>query len=169
MVLCPTTEGNLADGLFPFPAYQENSGRWCIGSDSHISINPFDEIRMLDYGQRLISNKRNTFHQDNLAQFSSAEVAFHHAILNGNSAVGIENEKYFELDYPLNFIQLDHNHPLLSETNKNQLLDTFIYGSGSEYILDTFVNGEGHLQKRKFITSIQNDFTKTLKELKNRI
>ena len=46
VILCPTTEGNLADGLFPFPAYQENIGRWCIGSDSHISINPFDEIRI---------------------------------------------------------------------------------------------------------------------------
>ena len=37
VVLCPTTEGNLADGIFPFPAYQKNYGRWCIGSDSHIS------------------------------------------------------------------------------------------------------------------------------------
>ena len=168
MILCPTTEGNLADGLFPFPSYQENIGRWCIGSDSHVSVNPFDEIRILDYGQRLISNKRNTFHQDNLAQFSSAEVALHHAILNGNSAVGIKIEKYFELDYPLNFIQLDHNHPLLSQTNKSQLLDTVVYGSGSEYIMDTFVNGESHSQKWSSNTMIEKDFTKTLKELKNR-
>ena len=168
VILCPTTEGNLADGLFPFPSYQENIGRWCIGSDSHVSVNPFDEIRILDYGQRLISNKRNTFHQDNLAQFSSAEVALHHAILNGNSAVGIEIEKYFELDYPLNFIQLDHNHPLLSQTNKSQLLDTVVYGSGSEYIMDTFVNGENHSQKLSSNTMIQKDFIKTLEELKNR-
>ena len=169
VILCPTTEGNLADGLFPFPEYQKNNGRWCIGSDSHISINPFDEIRMLDYGQRLISNKRNTFHQDNLAQFSSAEVALHHAILNGNSAVGIEIEKYFELSHPLNFIQLDHNHPLLSVTNKHQLLDTVVYGSGTEYIMDTFVNGESYSQKRGSNTMNQKDFAKTLKELKNRI
>ena len=169
VVLCPTTEGNLADGIFPFPAYQKNYGRWCIGSDSHISINPFDEIRMLDYGQRLISNKRNTFHQDNLAQFSSAEIAFHHVVLNGNAAVGIEIEKYFELDYPLNFIQLDHNHPLLSGTNKHQLLDTLVYGSGSEFIKDTFVNGKSRFEKDKLDTNIQEDFKKTLKDLKNRI
>ena len=124
---------------------------------------------MLDYGQRLISNKRNTFHQDNLAQFSSAEVALHHAILNGNSAVGIEIEKYFELSHPLNFIQLDHNHPLLSETNKHQLLDTLVYGSGSEFIKDTFVNGKSRFEKDKLGTKIQEDFKKTLKDLKNRI
>ena len=168
VVLCPTTEGNLADGLFPFAEYQKNNGRWSLGSDSHISINPFDEIRMLDYGQRLVTNRRNTFHQDNLAHFSSAEVAFHHAILNGNSAVGMEIEKYFELNHPLNFIQLDNKHPLLSNTNNHQLLDTAVYASGSEFQLDTFVGGYSHSQKRNSVEKIQEDYAKTLKELKSR-
>ena len=106
-------------------------------------------MRILDYGQRLATNRRNTFHQDNLAHFSSAEVAFHHAVLNGNSAIGMENEKYFELNYPLNFIQLDSKHPLLSNTNNHQLLDTAVYASGSEFQLDTFVSGESHSQKKK--------------------
>ena len=123
---------------------------------------------MLDYGQRLISNKRNTFHQHNLAHFSGAEVAFHHVVLNGNAAVGIEIEKYFELDYPLNFIQLDHNHPLLSETNKHQLLDTLVYGSGNEFVKDTFVNGKSHSEKENLDSNIREDFKKTLKDLKNR-
>ena len=90
-------------------------------------------------------------------------------VLNGNAAVGTEIEKYFEIDYPLNFIQLDHNHPLLSETNKHHLLDTLVYGSGGEFIKDTFVNGEGHSKKDKLDTNTQEDFKKTLKDLKNRI
>jgi formimidoylglutamate deiminase len=58
-VLCPSTEANLGDGLFPLHAYLSHGGRIAIGSDSHISINPFEELRWLEYGQRLASHSRN--------------------------------------------------------------------------------------------------------------
>ncbi|MEQ8205724.1 MAG: formimidoylglutamate deiminase, partial [Woeseia sp.] len=57
--LCPSTEANLGDGLFPLAAFLEHGGRIAIGSDSHISINPFEELRWLEYGQRLIAEQRN--------------------------------------------------------------------------------------------------------------
>src|SRR5690606_18968193 len=57
--LCPSTEANLGDGLFPLEKYLEASGRIAIGSDSHVSINPFEELRWLEYGQRLFAQKRN--------------------------------------------------------------------------------------------------------------
>jgi len=58
VVLCPSTEGNLGDGLFSLKAYQDYGGAWSIGTDSHVGINPFEELRILDYGQRLITHKR---------------------------------------------------------------------------------------------------------------
>ena len=61
VVICPTTEGNLGDGFFPISDYIKANGRWCIGSDSHINLNPFEEVRLLDYGQRLSSQQRNVF------------------------------------------------------------------------------------------------------------
>ena len=57
VVLCPSTEGNLGDGLFPLIDFQKEGGSWSIGTDSHIGINPLEELRMLDYGQRLISHQ----------------------------------------------------------------------------------------------------------------
>src|SRR5690606_2100300 len=57
--LCPSTEANLGDGLFPLEKYLEAGGRIAIGSDSHVSINPFEELRWLEYGQRLFAQKRN--------------------------------------------------------------------------------------------------------------
>ena len=48
--LCPTTEANLGDGLFPLAAYQGAGGILGIGSDSHISISPVEELRWLEYG-----------------------------------------------------------------------------------------------------------------------
>ena len=64
VVLCPSTEGNLGDGIFRMREYVKLGGRWCIGTDSHIGINPLEEFRMIDYRQRLVSNFRNTFEGD---------------------------------------------------------------------------------------------------------
>jgi formimidoylglutamate deiminase len=51
--LCPTTEANLGDGFFPACGYLAAGGKFGIGSDSHISVSPIEELRWLEYGQRL--------------------------------------------------------------------------------------------------------------------
>ena len=60
--LCPTTEANLGDGFFPASAYLAAGGRFGVGSDSHISVSPVEELRWLEYGQRLQHRKRNVLH-----------------------------------------------------------------------------------------------------------
>ena len=57
--LCPTTEGNLGDGIFPLLAYRNADGRYGIGGDSHVSRDPAEELRMLEYAQRLTRRRRN--------------------------------------------------------------------------------------------------------------
>ena len=52
------TEANLGDGIFPAPEFLSKGGKISIGSDSHISINPFSELRMIEYGQRLTRRAR---------------------------------------------------------------------------------------------------------------
>src|SRR5690606_20910191 len=59
VALCPTTEANLGDGLFRLADYIEAGGRWGIGSDSNISVSPVEELRWLEYGQRLSTRRRN--------------------------------------------------------------------------------------------------------------
>lgn len=56
--LCPITEANLGDGIFPFEAYVAQTGRFGIGSDSNVLLSPWEEIRLLEYGLRLQSQKR---------------------------------------------------------------------------------------------------------------
>ncbi len=58
-VLCPTTEANLGDGFFPLVRYLEASGTLAIGGDSHVSVSPVEELRLLEYGQRLVHRARN--------------------------------------------------------------------------------------------------------------
>ena len=57
--LCPTTEGDLGDGIFPLLAYRAAGGRYGIGGDSHVSRDPAEELRLLEYAQRLTARRRN--------------------------------------------------------------------------------------------------------------
>ncbi len=57
--LCPTTEANLGDGIFPGVDYLAQRGHWGIGSDSHVSLNVVEELRWFEYGQRLRDQRRN--------------------------------------------------------------------------------------------------------------
>ena len=59
VAICPTTEANLGDGLFRLRDYLDAGGAWGIGSDSHISVSPVEELRWLEYGQRLVTRRRN--------------------------------------------------------------------------------------------------------------
>ncbi len=59
VAICPTTEANLGDGLFPLRGYLDAGGAWGIGSDSQISVSPVEELRWLEYGQRLATHHRN--------------------------------------------------------------------------------------------------------------
>jgi formimidoylglutamate deiminase len=57
--LCPTTEGNLGDGIFPLPDFMQAGGVFGIGSDSNVALDAFGELRLLEYGQRLAGQRRN--------------------------------------------------------------------------------------------------------------
>ena len=57
--LCPSTEANLGDGIFPLLEYRRAEGRYGIGGDSHVSRDPAEELRLLEYTQRLAARRRN--------------------------------------------------------------------------------------------------------------
>lgn len=78
--LCPSTEANLGDGLFDLPAWSESrGGAWGIGSDSHASVDAAEELRLLEYGQRLARRQRNV---------NVAEAMWNAAVAGGAQATG---------------------------------------------------------------------------------
>ncbi len=81
--LCPTTEANLGDGLFDLPAY---AGAWGIGSDSHASVDTAEELRLLEYGQRLARGERNVAASAAVPQV--AETLWQAALAGGAQASG---------------------------------------------------------------------------------
>ncbi|MBC5801069.1 MAG: formimidoylglutamate deiminase [Candidatus Eremiobacteraeota bacterium] len=84
--LCPTTEANLGDGVFPFGPYLRDNGCFGIGSDSNVSISPVEELRWLEYGQRLITRRRIVAAANDGA--SCGEVLYSRAARGGAQACG---------------------------------------------------------------------------------
>ena len=120
VVLYPITEGNLADGIFNYNLYQEQEGNWCIGSDSNVGLSPFEEIRLLDYTNRLKTNKQRYFKNSKSA--NSGEIAFQTIYDNGHKAMGDEKLNYFEIGASLDFLDIDYNHPLIQQFFRKKLI-----------------------------------------------
>jgi len=125
VVICPTTEGNLGDGFFPIADYINNGGRWCVGSDSHITLNPFEEARLLDYGQRMAKQQRNVLL--NAQSGDSAEIAFKAMVDNGRMAAGKTTQNYFELGAEFDAVIVDADSPLMGRTSDEGRLATIMY------------------------------------------
>ena len=166
VVLCPSTEGNLGDGLFPLIDYQKNDGQWSIGTDSHIGINPIEELKLLDYGQRLISHKRNIFTSSE--EGNSGDFAIKMATIAGRKAMNNFESNYFKVGEKLNASIIDARSPLLSTTMNEKLCAAILYTSDASNQLGTIINGKYHERNRTSNQKIQNDFVKTINTLQNR-
>lgn len=136
VVLCPSTEGNLGDGIFPLRKYQEFGGNWSIGTDSHIGLNPFEEIRLLDYGQRLISHKRNTFGT------RGGAFAIEKATISGRKAMNNFEEKFFAIGADFDACVIDSEDFLLENLKLENLASAIVYTSNISQINETFVAGK---------------------------
>ena len=121
VVLCPSTEGNLGDGIFPLRNYQKFNGNWSIGTDSHIGLNPFEELRLLDYGQRLISHKRNTFGAD------AGLFAINQATIAGRKAMNNFEKEFFAVGADFDACVIYEESHLLENVSLENLASTIVY------------------------------------------
>ena len=136
VVLCPSTEGNLGDGIFRMKEYVRQLGNWCIGTDSHIGINPLEEMRMIDYRQRLITNKRNTFEGD------ASKYMINHSVMSGRRAMGVSSVDNFAVGQPFDAVVFSASSHLFENTSEKNRLATILYTSDTSKIIGTIVAGK---------------------------
>lgn len=160
VVLCPGTEANLGDGIFRLTDFAKQSGRWCIGTDSHISLNPLEDLRWLDYTQRLTTHKRNTF-------ADGASTLMNNAIMSGRSAMGLPVSDYFEVGKPLDAVIYSGDSPLLSIAGDENILPTLMYTADGSSVAGTIVDGDWITRKgqHKNFEEILRDFREALKRM----
>ncbi len=137
--LCPTTEANLGDGLFLLTAYREAGGVLGIGSDSNISISPIEELRWLEYGQRLMTRHRNIAVSESSA--SVGENLWGDALFGGAQASGVDIGA-LESGARADFIVLNAESPLLAGRDAENVLDTFLFAGNANLVRDVMVDGE---------------------------
>jgi formimidoylglutamate deiminase len=161
--LCPSTEANLGDGLFRLHDFLSAGGSMAIGSDSHISINPFEELRWLEYGQRLASQSRN------IAALEEAHVGrelFVRAQLGGAQACGTAAAG-ISVGAPADLVALYDDDPMLVGHGDESLLDALVF-SGYRLPVDrVMVNGEWRVIDGEHVErdATRHAFAATLKRI----
>jgi formiminoglutamate deiminase len=123
--LCPITEANLGDGIFNGPAFLAAGGAFGVGSDSNVLVGVADELRQLDYSQRLRDRARNLM-TDPVAGGSTGRFLFEHAQAGGAQALG-GAEAGIRLGAPADFLSLFTDHPALTGYAGDHLLDAWIF------------------------------------------
>lgn len=124
--LCPITEANLGDGLFPAVPFLAAGGRFGIGSDSNILIDMTEELRWLEYGQRLVRQARNIWASG--PGRSSGQDMFEAAVDGGARALGVIGG--LNVGGPADMLSLDAQHPSLAGKPSSAILDAFLFAGG---------------------------------------
>ncbi|SEL49473.1 formimidoylglutamate deiminase [Colwellia chukchiensis] len=136
--ICPTTEANLGDGVFPSDEFLRENGTFAIGSDSHISVNPIEELRWLEYAQRLVKQQRALLTSNE--QKSVGLNLWQQAAIGGAQSTN-SNTGTLALGKQADLLVLDDSQLRLYAHSDDHLLDSMIFASRENPVLDVMVNG----------------------------
>lgn len=123
--LCPVTEANLGDGIFNAPTFLESGGRFGIGSDSNVLIGVADELRQLEYSQRLARCARNVMANEDIR--STGRSLFEGALAGGAQALGVTSGLAEGLIADI--VSLGADNVALAGRSGDAILDSWIFGS----------------------------------------
>ncbi len=122
--LCPITEANLGDGIFPAEDFLAAGGYFGIGTDSNVLIDTAGELRSLEYAQRLARRARNLIPRE--AGRSTGRDLFDGALAGGARALG-QGAPGLREGASADLVSFDPNHPSLTGRSDNAILDSWIF------------------------------------------
>lgn len=162
--LCPTTEANLGDGIFPATDYLRAGGAFGIGSDSHISVSPAEDLRMLEYSQRLRDRTRNALADG--PGLSTGRSLYERALKGGAQALA-QPVGAIAPGYRADITVLDPDCDALLGRTGDAALDTWIFSGGNACVKDVFVAGKKVISDRHHPheDQIARDFRSALERL----
>jgi formimidoylglutamate deiminase len=162
--LCPTTEGNLGDGVFPLTEYRASNGRYGIGGDSHVSRDPAEELRLLEYFQRITRRKRNLTTGDRTLAVGTT--LWLEAAAGGAQALG-RRMGTIAPGMRADLVVLDPEHVDLQGRSGDAIANALVFAGGKDMVRDVMVAGrwvvrEKHHAKARPAASA---YKRALKEL----
>jgi formiminoglutamate deiminase len=135
--LCPITEANLGDGIFEAPRFVEGGGRFGIGTDSNVRIALNEELRTLEYGQRLRERRRNRLGPPGS---STGRFLFDKARKGGAQALGLTSGS-LAVGQAADIVILDTTHAALTARSGDTALDSFVFAAGNGFVREVFAGG----------------------------
>lgn len=150
--ICTTTEGNLGDGFFDLPNYIAAGGRFGVGSDSHVSQSPVEELRWLEYGQRLRLQGRNI--ASVTGQRKVGDFLYQAALQGGAQASGRKLGQ-LSVGYRADIVVLDDEHPNLAGINSTDVLNTWIFAGNDNLVRDVYVGGKMAVQNGRHLQQLE--------------
>lgn len=140
VVLCPSTEANLGDGLPDLPRWLTTSTPLSIGSDSQVTRDWREEIRLLEYGQRLTQRQRNVAAAPQAGEPSTAARLLERAIAGGAAAAGL-GKAGLQAGARADLLVVDDTDPALVERPLESVLDTLVFSSPTRPFARVMVAG----------------------------
>ncbi|MCT8268377.1 formimidoylglutamate deiminase [Afifella sp. JA880] len=161
--LCPITEASLGDGIFDGTRFLAASGAFGVGSDSNVLISAAEELRMLEYSQRLKERARNVLGEPAL----STGRRLYEGAAAGGAQVLARPIGRLEVGCRADIVVLDQDHPTLVGREDDHLLDSYIFAGGPAAIADVYVGGEKKVESGRHVarTEIRERFAETMRRL----
>ena len=145
--LCPITEGNLGDGIFPAVDYLAAGGRFGIGTDSNILVDAAQELRALEYSQRLAQRARALLASEE-APFVGANL-FARALQGGAQALGVPAG--LDVGHAADIVSLDLDHPSFAGSDDATLLDRWIFAARAGAVDSVWRAGIKRVEKGRHV------------------
>jgi formimidoylglutamate deiminase len=164
--LCPSTEANLGDGLFPLAPYIAAGGVFGIGSDSHVSHSPVEELRWLEYGQRLARQQRNVAVNDGCRDVGA--FLWRQALRGGAQASGRAVGRLAP-GRRADLLILDSAHPNLDGVDSGEVLGRFLFCGNDNLVRDVLAGGEWVVRGGRHVDqeAIAQRYTAAVSELRD--
>ena len=161
VVLCPITEAYLGDGLFPATGFRTAGGRLAIGSDSNCRIDAFEELRWLEYGQRLREQRRAR-----LADEHGLASLFSDVVAAGGGALGMDVEGIAVGQYADLVVYDEHSPALLGHDAKSAVDALVINGSPADPVA-VHVGGQRRVEhgRHALAASTGSEFDRIVRRL----
>ena len=131
--LCPSTEANLGDGVFDFGRWRGHGGAWGIGSDSHVCVNAAEELLLLEYGQRLVTGRRNIGAEAAQPQVATALIL---AAVRGGAQASGRPAGGLAAGQQADFVVLDARHFALQGLSAVDMLSAHVFASHRSSAID---------------------------------
>ena len=145
--LCPTTEANLGDGPFNGPGWLASGGAYGIGSDSNVRISLTEELRTLEYSQRLRDLSRNVMVRD---QGSVGQAIYLAAAQGGAQALG-RKAGQIAAGQLADLVAIDLLHPSLCALRPDQILDGLVFAAPDTVVTDLWSAGRHQVRQGRHI------------------